>query len=108
MTPTAGGIVFFGDMGGNFYVLDTANGRDWPSLPIQSMGHKRSPSQKVSQKFCGQPKSQLPRYQYLDWSKASPTASGRDDRRAFQPALAKLVERLDKSQLGKRGQSSAA
>ena len=27
MTPTAGGIVFFGDMGGNFYVLDTANGR---------------------------------------------------------------------------------
>ena len=44
------------------------------SLPIKSMGHKRSPSQKVSQKFCGQPKSQLPRYQYLDWSKASPTA----------------------------------
>jgi alcohol dehydrogenase (cytochrome c) len=27
MTPTAGGVVFFGDMGGNFYVLDTANGR---------------------------------------------------------------------------------
>ena len=27
MTPTAGGIVFFGDMGGNFYVLDAANGR---------------------------------------------------------------------------------
>jgi alcohol dehydrogenase (cytochrome c) len=27
MTPTAGGIVFFGDMGGNFYVLDTSNGR---------------------------------------------------------------------------------
>ena len=27
MTPTAGGIVFFGDMGGNFYVLDTATGR---------------------------------------------------------------------------------
>jgi alcohol dehydrogenase (cytochrome c) len=27
MTPTAGGIVFFGDMGGNFYVLDSANGR---------------------------------------------------------------------------------
>jgi PQQ-dependent dehydrogenase (methanol/ethanol family) len=26
MTPTAGGIVFFGDMGGNFYVLDTENG----------------------------------------------------------------------------------
>ncbi len=26
MTPTAGGIVFFGDMGGNFYVLDKANG----------------------------------------------------------------------------------
>src|SRR5262245_51790338 len=35
------------------------------------MGHKRSPLQKVSQKFCGQPKSQLPRYQYSDWSKAS-------------------------------------
>jgi alcohol dehydrogenase (cytochrome c) len=27
VTPTAGGIVFFGDMGGNFYVLDTADGR---------------------------------------------------------------------------------
>src|SRR6516225_291385 len=27
MTPTAGGVVFFGDMGGNFYVLDAANGR---------------------------------------------------------------------------------
>ena len=27
MTPTAGGIVFFGDMGGNFYALDAANGR---------------------------------------------------------------------------------
>jgi alcohol dehydrogenase (cytochrome c) len=27
MTPTAGGLVFFGDMGGNFYVLDTTNGR---------------------------------------------------------------------------------
>ncbi len=27
MTTTAGGIVFFGDMGGNFYVLDTADGK---------------------------------------------------------------------------------
>ena len=27
MTPTAGGVVFFGDMGGNFYALDTASGR---------------------------------------------------------------------------------
>ncbi len=27
MTPTAGGIVLFGDMGGNFYVLDAANGQ---------------------------------------------------------------------------------
>ncbi|PZR80750.1 MAG: hypothetical protein DLM68_18965 [Hyphomicrobiales bacterium] len=27
MTPTAGGIAFFGDMGGNFYVLDAANGQ---------------------------------------------------------------------------------
>ena len=26
MTPTAGGVVFFGDMGGNFYALDAANG----------------------------------------------------------------------------------
>jgi len=32
------------------------------------MAHKRSPLQKVSQKFCGQPKSQPPRYPYLDWS----------------------------------------
>jgi alcohol dehydrogenase (cytochrome c) len=27
LTPTAGGIVFFGDLGGNFYVLDSASGR---------------------------------------------------------------------------------
>jgi len=27
LTPTAGGIVLFGDMGGNFYALDAANGR---------------------------------------------------------------------------------
>jgi alcohol dehydrogenase (cytochrome c) len=27
MTPTAGGVVFFGDVGGNFYALDTANGQ---------------------------------------------------------------------------------
>ena len=26
MTPTAGGVVFFGDMGGNFYALNAANG----------------------------------------------------------------------------------
>src|SRR5262249_25627074 len=26
MTPTAGGVVFFGDIGGNFYALDTATG----------------------------------------------------------------------------------
>ena len=29
MTPTAGGIVFFGDIGGNFYALDAANGRNF-------------------------------------------------------------------------------
>jgi alcohol dehydrogenase (cytochrome c) len=27
ITPTAGGVVFFGDLGGNFYALDVANGR---------------------------------------------------------------------------------
>jgi alcohol dehydrogenase (cytochrome c) len=27
LVPTAGGVVFFGDMGGNFYALDTASGR---------------------------------------------------------------------------------
>jgi alcohol dehydrogenase (cytochrome c) len=27
MTPTAGGVVFFGDVGGNFYVLDAATGQ---------------------------------------------------------------------------------
>lgn len=27
MTPTAGGLVFFGDIGGNFYALDAANGQ---------------------------------------------------------------------------------
>ncbi len=28
MTPTAGGVVFFGDMGGNFYALDATDGRN--------------------------------------------------------------------------------
>jgi alcohol dehydrogenase (cytochrome c) len=27
ITPTAGGVVFFGDLGGNFYALDAASGR---------------------------------------------------------------------------------
>jgi alcohol dehydrogenase (cytochrome c) len=27
MTPTAGGVVFFGDVGGNFYALDATNGQ---------------------------------------------------------------------------------
>jgi alcohol dehydrogenase (cytochrome c) len=27
ITPTAGGIVFFGDLGGNFYALDSSNGQ---------------------------------------------------------------------------------
>jgi len=27
MTPTAGGIAFFGDMGGNFYAVDVTNGK---------------------------------------------------------------------------------
>ena len=27
ITPTAGGIVFFGDLGGNFYALDAATGQ---------------------------------------------------------------------------------
>ena len=27
MTPTAGGLVFFGDMGGNFYALDATTGQ---------------------------------------------------------------------------------
>ena len=27
VTPTAGGLVFFGDMGGDFYALDAANGK---------------------------------------------------------------------------------
>jgi alcohol dehydrogenase (cytochrome c) len=27
MTPTAGGVLFFGDMGGNFYALDATSGR---------------------------------------------------------------------------------
>ena len=27
ITPTAGGIVFFGDLGGNFYALDSSTGQ---------------------------------------------------------------------------------
>ena len=29
MTPTAGGLLFFGDVGGNFYALDAATGRSY-------------------------------------------------------------------------------
>jgi alcohol dehydrogenase (cytochrome c) len=35
ITPTAGGIVFFGDMGGNFYALDAATGQ---KLFAQALG----------------------------------------------------------------------
>jgi alcohol dehydrogenase (cytochrome c) len=27
ITPTAGGVAFFGDMGGNFYAVDASNGK---------------------------------------------------------------------------------
>ena len=27
ITPTAGGLVFFGDMGGNFYAVDASSGK---------------------------------------------------------------------------------
>jgi uncharacterized membrane protein YebE (DUF533 family) len=58
-------------------VLDTANGRKlWGQkiggaigggvITYSVNGHKKSPLRKVSRKFCGQPKSQPPRYQYLD------------------------------------------
>jgi alcohol dehydrogenase (cytochrome c) len=35
VTPTAGGVVFFGDVGGNFYALDSANGE---KLWAQNLG----------------------------------------------------------------------
>jgi alcohol dehydrogenase (cytochrome c) len=35
LTPTAGGVVFFGDVGGNFYVLDAATGE---KLSGQNLG----------------------------------------------------------------------
>ena len=35
MTPTAGGLVFFGDMGGNFYALNAATGE---KLWVQKIG----------------------------------------------------------------------
>src|SRR5262245_12397784 len=47
------------------------------------MGHKMSPLQKVSQKFCGRPKSQPPRSRYLDWSNASLRASGSAEREVW-------------------------
>jgi len=34
MTPTAGGVVFFGDVGGNFYALDSINGQRLWSLNL--------------------------------------------------------------------------
>lgn len=35
MTPTAGGLVLFGDMGGNFYAMDSATGAKLWSTRLQ-------------------------------------------------------------------------
>jgi alcohol dehydrogenase (cytochrome c) len=38
ITPTAGGVVFFGDLGGNFYVLDSSNGQKLWSTVLDGGG----------------------------------------------------------------------
>jgi len=38
ITPTAGGVVFFGDLGGNFYVLDSSNGQKLWSTVLNGGG----------------------------------------------------------------------
>jgi alcohol dehydrogenase (cytochrome c) len=38
ITPTAGGVVFFGDLGGNLYVLDSSNGQKLWSTVLNGGG----------------------------------------------------------------------
>ena len=42
LTPTAGGIVFFGDMGGNFYAVDASNGSAALEPETGGRGRRRS------------------------------------------------------------------
>jgi len=38
VTPTAGGLVFFGDVGGNFYAVDAANGQKLWGQKLSGVG----------------------------------------------------------------------
>jgi alcohol dehydrogenase (cytochrome c) len=74
MTPTAGGVVFFGDMGGNFYALDanvncgarkSAAPSAAASSPIWRATRNASLSRQVLPKSCGRRKSPPPRFLFL-------------------------------------------
>ena len=94
MTPTAGGVVFFGDMGGNFYALDAASGRKlWGQkiggavgggvITYAVNGTQKVAVATVSRKSFGRRRSRPPRCRCSDWSKASRLASpGRSRRRS--------------------------
>jgi outer membrane protein assembly factor BamB len=82
MTPTAGGLAFFGDVGGNFYALDAATGEKlWvrrsaarsPAAlsPIEPEAEKKSPCRPAIPTPSGQPSLRPAR----SWCSGS-TASG--------------------------------
>ena len=77
MTPTAGGVVFFGDMGGNFYALDANDGHKlWGQkiggavgggvITYMAGASKESPSPRGSRKSCGRRRSPPPRFPFSD------------------------------------------
>jgi outer membrane protein assembly factor BamB len=103
MTPTAGGVVAFGDMGGNFYAVDATNGQKlWGqkiggaigggvTSPIRLVGRKKSPSRRGSRKSFGRPKSRPQRSRSWAWTgqvkshhRIADTTDGR--RSSFSPA----------------------
>ena len=67
VAPTAGGVVFFGDMGGNLYALDADTGRElWGEKIGGAVGGgvityarrkvNASPRRPASPKSCGRPR----------------------------------------------------
>jgi len=73
VAPTAGGVVFFGDMGGNFYALDADTGRElWGEkiggavgggvITYTTLRVNVSQPRPVSRKSSGQPRLRQPRF----------------------------------------------
>ena len=82
MTPTAGGVVFFGDMGGNLYEVDATDGQKlWGQkigaaigggvITYTANGTQKPPLRRVSPKSYGQPKLPPQGCRYWDWISVS-------------------------------------